>query len=89
MATAVVTAAMFRTWAGEVASHRVHVVRQVFPRPGDSLHLGLAAQLAFGAHFTRHARHFRREHAELINHRVDGSFQFLNLTFDVDGDFFR
>ena len=58
--------------AGQVAGHRVHGVGQVLPRAGDALHLGLAAELAFGAHFAGHAGHFRRERAELIDHRVDG-----------------
>ena len=46
--------------AGQVAGHRVHVVGQVLPRAGDAVHLGLAAELAFGADLARHARHFRR-----------------------------
>ena len=58
--------------AGQVAGHRVHVVGQVLPRAGDALHLGLAAELAFGADLARDARHFRGERAELVHHRVDG-----------------
>ena len=46
---------------GQVAGHRVHVVGQVLPGAGDARHLGLAAELAFGADLARHARHFRRE----------------------------
>jgi hypothetical protein len=46
----------------------------------------LPAQLPFGAHLARHARHFRRERAELVDHRIDGDFQLQNLTFDIDGD---
>ena len=46
LATAVVTSAMLRTCAGEVAGHEVHVVGQVLPRARHSLHLGLAAELA-------------------------------------------
>ena len=57
---------------GQVAGHAVDGVGEVLPRPGDALHLGLAAELAFGADFAGHARHFRRERAELIDHRVDG-----------------
>ena len=34
-----------------------------FHVPGHALHLRLAAELAFGAHFARHARHFRGERA--------------------------
>ena len=57
--------------AGQVAGHAVDGVGQVLPRAGDALHLGLAAELAFGAHFAGHAGHFRGERAELIDHRVD------------------
>ena len=71
LATAVVTSAMLRTWAGEVAGHRVHGVGQVLPGAGHALHLRLAAELAFGADLAGHARHFRGERAELVHHRVD------------------
>ena len=42
----------------EVAGHQVHVVGEVLPGPADARHLGLTAQLAFGAHLARHAGHF-------------------------------
>ena len=45
---------------GEVAGHRVHVVGEVLPGAGDALDLGLAAELAFGAHLAGDAGHFRR-----------------------------
>ena len=32
-----------------------------FQVPDDALHVGLAAQLSFGAHFLRDARHLRGE----------------------------
>ena len=51
--------------AGEVAGHEVHVVGQVLPGAGHALHVGLAAQLAFGAHLARHARDFAGEGVEL------------------------
>src|SRR5262249_8063665 len=54
--------------AGQVAGHRVHAVREVLPGAGDALDLGLAAELAFRTHFAGHARHFRGERAELIDH---------------------
>ena len=57
--------------AGQVAGHRVDGVREVLPGSGHARHLRLAAQLAVGAHFARHARHFGGEHAELLNHGVD------------------
>ena len=45
---------------GEVGRHHVHGVGQILPRAGNARHLRLTAQLAFGAHFARHTRHFRR-----------------------------
>ena len=75
--------------AGEVAGHRVHAVGQVLPGAGDALHVGLAAELAFGADFAGHARHFRRERAELIDHRVDGVLQLENFALHVDRDLLR
>ena len=51
---------------------RVDAVGQVLPGAGHALHLGLAAQLAFGADFAGHAGHFGGEGAELVDHRVDG-----------------
>ena len=74
--------------AGQVAGHRVHGIGQVLPRAGDAGHLRLSAQLAVRAHFARHARHFRREHAELLNHGVDDGgraqeFAFQRPSIDV------
>ncbi len=42
----------------------------------------LAAELAFGAHFTRHARHFGREHAQLLDHAVDDGGGTQELAFE-------
>ena len=72
--------------AGQVAGHRIDAIGQVLPGAGDALHVGLAAELAFGADFAGHARHFRGERAELIDHRVDGVLQFEDFAFHVDGD---
>ena len=47
--------------AGEVAGHRVDVVGEVLPGAGDAVHVGLAAELAFGADLARHARHLGGE----------------------------
>ena len=57
--------------AGQVGRHRVHIVGEVLPGAGDALHLGLAAELAFGAHLAGDAGHFRREAVQLLDHRVD------------------
>ncbi len=42
--------------AREVARHEVDAVREILPRPRDPLHLGLAPELALGAHLAGHAR---------------------------------
>ena len=47
--------------AGQVRRHRVDVVGQVLPGAGDAGHLGLAAELAFGADLARDAGHLRGE----------------------------
>ena len=57
--------------AGQVGRHRVDVVGEVLPGAGDALHLRLAAELALGADLASHARHFRGERAELVDHRID------------------
>ena len=58
--------------AREVRRHGVHAVREILPRTADARHVGLAAQHAFGAHFARDARHFRRERVELVDHPIHG-----------------
>ncbi len=73
----------------EVAGHGVDRVGEVLPGAGHAGHDGLAAELAFGADFARHARHFRGERAQLVHHRVDGFFELQNFAAHVDGDFAR
>ncbi len=89
LATAVVTSRDVPHLAREVAGHGVHRVGQVLPRARDALHLGLAAQLAFGAHLARHARHFGGERRELVHHRVDGVLQLQDLALHVHRDLAR
>ena len=74
-ATAVVTSAMLRTCAVRLPAIELTESVRSFQVPADSAHVRLAAEHAFGTHFARHARHFRRERAELIHHRVDGVLQ--------------
>ena len=71
---------------GEVGRHRVDRVGQVLPGAGDAANLGLAAELAFGAHLARHARHLGGKRVELVDHRVDRVLQLEDLAADVDGD---
>ncbi len=56
--------------AGQVRRHRIHVVGEVLPHPGDVLDRGLAAELAVTADLACHARHLRGEAVQLIDHRV-------------------
>ena len=74
---------------GEIRSHRVHAVGQVLPGAGNAAHHGLAAELAFGAHFARDARHFAGESVELVHHGIDGVLELENFAAHVDGDFLR
>src|SRR6202035_746885 len=75
--------------AGEVAGHGIHAVGEVLPGAGDAGHYGLATQLAFGAHFARHACHFGSKRAQLIDHRIDGFLQLQNLAAYVHGNLAR
>ena len=59
---------------------------KILPGAGDAVHIRLAAQLAFGAHFARHARHFRGERVELIHHGVDGVLQLQNFAAHIHRD---
>src|SRR5262249_47655654 len=75
--------------AGQVAGHRVHAVGQVLPGTADARHLRLAAELAFGADFARHARRVGDKHVELIDHGVGGVFQLENFAAHVDRNLAR
>ena len=88
-ATAVVTWAMLRTWSVRLPHIAFTRVRQVLPRAGDAGHHRLAAQLAFGADLARHARHFRGERAQLVDHRVDGFLELQDLAAHVHRDLLR
>ena len=85
---AVETSAMLRTCAVRLDAIELTLSVRSFQVPGVG-HLGLAAELAFGADLARDAGHFRREAVELVDHRVDGFFQLQNLAFHVDGDLAR
>ena len=61
LATAVVTSAMLRTCEVRLPAIEVDRVGEVLPRAGDARHLGLTAELPFGADLARDARDFRGE----------------------------
>ena len=71
--------------AGQVAGHRVDALGQVLPHAADARHLRLAAELAVGADFARHAGDFRGEDAELLDHRVDDGGRAQELAFQRAG----
>ena len=70
----------------QIAGHGIDAVGQVLPGARHAQHIGLTAQASFGADLARHARHFRCESVELIDHRVDGLLQLQDLAADVHGD---
>ena len=75
--------------AGQVAGHEVYVIGEIFPGTADAEDLRLTAQLAFGAHFARHAGYFAGEGVELVDHRVDRILQFQNFALYVYRDLAR
>src|SRR6185437_13036076 len=74
---------------GQIRGHEIDVVGEILPGAGDTGNLGLPAELAFSADLARHARHFRSEGVELVDHRVDGILQFQNLAAHVHRDLAR
>src|SRR5207253_7882146 len=65
--------------AGEVAGHEVDVVGEVLPGARYTLHLGLTAELAFGAHLAGHTGDLVGERGQLVDHDVDGVLQLQDL----------
>src|SRR5271166_3469768 len=66
----------------EVAGHPVHRFREVLPHARHACHLRLAAELAFGADLTRHARHLRSKNRELFDHGIDQLRRAQELTLE-------
>src|SRR5213595_2676027 len=79
-ATALVTSAMLRTWFVRLLAMKLTLSVRSFHVPP----VGLAAQLAVRAHLAGHARHLRREGAQLIDHRVDRVLELEDLALDLD-----
>ena len=49
---------MLRTWLVRLPAMELTRIGEILPDAADALHLRLPAELAFGAHFARHARDF-------------------------------
>src|SRR6185312_1203638 len=75
--------------ARQIRGHRVDRVGQVLPGATDAGHVGLTAELAFGADFAGDARHLGGEGVELIDHGVERVFQLENFAAHVDRDLAR
>ena len=88
-ATAVTTLTMPRTCLVRFEAMKFTLSVRSFQVPRDALHLGLAAELPFGADFLRDARDLRGEGVELIDHLVDDVLDLEDLALDVDGDLLR
>ena len=71
---------------GQISGHRIHRISQIFPSPRHAFHISLTSEFSFGADLAGHTRHFRRERAELVHHRVDGVLQLKNFAFHIDRD---
>src|SRR4029453_1943262 len=82
-ATAVVTSAILRTWLVRLPAMKLTLSVTSFQLPATPAPLSLRADLA------RHARPFRGEGRQLIDHRVDGVLQLEDLGLRIDGDLLR
>src|SRR5467141_2505585 len=83
-ATAVVTSAMLRTWPVRFDAIRFTLSVRSFQVPAMP-----TAELSFGPHLSRDARHLGGETVELVDHRVDGFLQLEDFAFHIDRDFAR
>ena len=85
-ATAVVTSAMFRTWAVRFDAIELTESVRSFQTPRNAFDIRLAAELSFRSDLARHARHLTGERIELIHHDVDRVLQLQNLATDLHRD---
>ena len=85
-ATAVVTWAMLRTWLVRLPASWLTLSVRSFHVPRDAPHLGLAAELALGAHLAGHPGDLVGEGRELVDHGVDRRLELEDLAPGVDGD---
>ena len=73
----------------EITGHRVNVIRQTFPGASDTRNLRLTTQLAFGADFARHTRHFGGERVQLVHHQINSFLELKNFSAHVHRDLAR
>jgi len=82
------TSAMLRTWPVKLLAMKFTLSVRSF-QFRQRRNLGLTAKFSFCADFAGHAGYFAGEGVKLVEHGVNGVFQFENLAFDVDRDFAR
>src|SRR5262250_1166788 len=80
-ATAVVTAAILRTWVVRFDAMKLTLSVRSFHTPARPREVGTEGKLGGQADV--------RGRAQLIHHCVDGVFEFENFAFDNHGDFLR
>src|SRR6185437_12142368 len=70
----------------KVTRHHVHRVRSVVRGARYTFYRGLATQLTFRTHLTRHTRHLEGEGVQLVHHRIDRILQLEDLSFYIHRD---
>src|SRR5215470_1254254 len=71
---------------GQVVSHEIDVVSEIFPGTAHACDLCLASELTLGADLVRHPTDLAGKRVELIDHGIDRILQLQELAFDVDRD---
>src|SRR2546425_493401 len=84
VATAVVTAAIFRTWAVKFDAIEFTLSVRSFHVPPTPR--TCAWPPSFRSDLARHTGNFGSERVQLVHHRVDGVLQFENFSFHVYRD---
>src|SRR5207248_2257964 len=74
---------------GQIGSHGIDGIGEVFPDAAPASYFVLAAQFAFGAYFASHTCHFAGKRIELIDHDVDRVLQLEDLAAHIDCDLAR
>src|SRR5690606_34075064 len=73
----------------QVGREHVDGVREVLPRAGEALGVGLGPEAPLAADLARDARDLRRERAQLFDRGVQRVLQLEDLTLRLDGDVLR